>query len=182
MIQCVLWAMLPGMLAENRIVETSPSCQLYFNQPLLTAGNEEHMSHQQFWLCAVPLSSHLTLQPACFTDFIILKGPIKLFQKGGAGQRVEQLGLSRWGSRCSARSPASKWDHLQICSLLCFLVRCCATLPLKSSHEGGCLDFKPWVKPCSFLSLPSYTFPDLYVFIGRRDKIDNIYFFIYGIE
>lgn len=126
-------------------------------------------------MCSI--SAHLTLQPACFSDFIMLKGPIKLFQKEGAGQRVKQLGLSSWGSACSASSPASNWNHSQICSLLCFLERCCAALPLESLREGGCLDFKPRVKPCPFLSLPSYNFPDLYVFIGKGDKIDNIFFF-----
>lgn len=38
MIQCVLWAAFPGMLAENRVIVISPSCQLYFNRPPLTFG------------------------------------------------------------------------------------------------------------------------------------------------
>ena len=47
MIQCVLWAAFPGMLAENRVITISPSCQLYFNRPPLTFGKtRSNRSHQ----------------------------------------------------------------------------------------------------------------------------------------
>lgn len=47
MIQCALWAAFPGMLAENRVIAISPSCQLYFNWPPLTFGKtRSNRSHQ----------------------------------------------------------------------------------------------------------------------------------------
>lgn len=47
MIQCVLWAAFPGMLAETRVIAISPSCQLYFNWPPPTFGKMRSNRNRQ---------------------------------------------------------------------------------------------------------------------------------------
>lgn len=165
------------MLAENRVIAISPSCQLYFNWPPLTFGKTgSNRSHQpalfvytSVWLPDLPSPpALLTLQHT--------RAPVKLLREGGAGQSVERLSPLSRGGGSPPSSLASKTSRSQIGSSLCFLASCYAVSPLRCSRRGGSLDCKWEVRPCPFLSLPSCTCPRLYVFVARWDKIYDIFF------
>lgn len=177
MIQCVLWAVFPGMLAENRVIAISPSCQLYFNCPPLTFGKmRSNRNHQP---ALFVYTSVWLFDPAILPALSALQHIWDLWNYSGRKEQGKAWSnFVLWVEKAGVLPAAwpAKWAVPKSIACCVFWQAVVPYCLLWCSHKGGCLDCKQGVKSCTFLSLPSCACPILNGFIEWWDKIDDKFF------
>lgn len=137
------------MLAENRIIAISSSCQLYFNWPPLTFGkmrsNRSHQPVVSVYLCLVTWPC----QPACFIDFTAHMGPVKLLRVGGAGQRAWN-NLVLWAEEVGTQ--LAKRAIPKAAAVCFFLASCCAVVAATMFPQGWLSTLLPGSETQSLLA------------------------------